>query len=106
MTTTGNAGGSHNLLVKPGQHDPAGLIKQMDRGLLVTELARPWRQLYVTGTTPAARRLLGRGTAHPVPGARDHHRRQPQRDVDGHREIGSDVLVRGSKHCGSISSSG
>jgi PmbA protein len=38
MQTTANAGGSHNLLVKPGQYDLDGLIKQMDRGLLVTEL--------------------------------------------------------------------
>ena len=38
MQTTGNAGGSHNLIVKPGEHDLASLIKHMDRGLLVTEL--------------------------------------------------------------------
>jgi PmbA protein len=38
MQTTANAGGSHNLIVKPGDQDLAGLIKQMDRGLLVTEL--------------------------------------------------------------------
>jgi PmbA protein len=38
MATTGNAGGSHNLLVTPGEHDLDGLIRQMGTGLLVTEL--------------------------------------------------------------------
>ena len=38
MTTTGNAGGNHNLLVTPGEHDLDGLLKQMGTGLLVTEL--------------------------------------------------------------------
>ena len=38
MTTTGNAGGSHNLLVTPGELDLDGLLKKMGTGLLVTEL--------------------------------------------------------------------
>ena len=38
MQTTGNAGGVHNLTVEPGSHDLAGLLRQMDTGLLVTEL--------------------------------------------------------------------
>ncbi len=38
MQSTGNAGGSHNLLVQSGDQDFEGLLKQMDKGLLVTEL--------------------------------------------------------------------
>ncbi len=38
LATTGNAGGSHNLVVAPGEHDLAGLLKEMGSGLLVTEL--------------------------------------------------------------------
>jgi PmbA protein len=38
MQTTGNAGGVHNLTVDPGEYDLAGLLRQMDTGLLVTEL--------------------------------------------------------------------
>lgn len=38
LSTTGNAGGLHNLTVTPGAHDLAGLLKEMGRGLLVTEL--------------------------------------------------------------------
>lgn len=37
MTTTGNAGGVHNLTVDAGSLDFAGLLKQMDRGVIVTE---------------------------------------------------------------------
>ncbi|MBD3669379.1 MAG: metalloprotease PmbA, partial [Gammaproteobacteria bacterium] len=38
MQTTGNAGGVHNLVVESGDKDFEGLLKDMDRGLLVTEL--------------------------------------------------------------------
>ncbi len=38
MATTGNAGGSHNLIVTPGELDLDGLLKKMGTGLLVTEL--------------------------------------------------------------------
>jgi len=37
MKTTGNAGGIHNLIVKPGSLDLVGLLKKMGTGLLVTE---------------------------------------------------------------------
>ncbi len=38
MKTTGNAGGMHNLTIKPGNQDLAALIKTMHKGLLVTEM--------------------------------------------------------------------
>jgi PmbA protein len=38
MQTTGNAGGLHNLIMNPGQHALADLLKMMDKGLLITEL--------------------------------------------------------------------
>ncbi len=38
MKTTGNAGGNHNLIIKPGEHDFDTLLKQMGTGLVVTEL--------------------------------------------------------------------
>ncbi|MGE5626013.1 MAG: metalloprotease PmbA [Bacillota bacterium] len=38
LKTTGHAGGVRNLLVKPGEADYAGLLKQMGTGLVVTEL--------------------------------------------------------------------
>ncbi len=48
MQTTGNAGGSHNLIVKSGDLDLDGLLRQMDTGLLVTELLGQGVN-YVTG---------------------------------------------------------
>lgn len=38
MKTTANAGGVHNLTVRPGQKDLSALLKTMGTGLLVTEL--------------------------------------------------------------------
>lgn len=38
MTTTGNAGGNHNLILQSGDLDFVGLLKSMGTGLLVTEL--------------------------------------------------------------------
>jgi PmbA protein len=38
LKTTGNAGGVHNLIVAGGSEDFAGLLRRMDRGLVVTEL--------------------------------------------------------------------
>ena len=38
MQTTGNAGGNHNLIVGPGELDFTGLVRKMNRGLVVTEL--------------------------------------------------------------------
>lgn len=38
LATTGNAGGVHNLSINTGNSDYDGLIRQMHRGLIITEL--------------------------------------------------------------------
>lgn len=38
MKTTGNAGGTHNLIIKPGNKDLKALLKTMGKGLLITEM--------------------------------------------------------------------
>jgi PmbA protein len=38
MPSTGNAGGSHNIVVRSGSRDFAALLREMGRGLVVTEL--------------------------------------------------------------------
>ena len=38
MHSTGNAGGVHNLTITPGENDYSAMLKQLDTGLLVTEL--------------------------------------------------------------------
>jgi PmbA protein len=38
LSSTGNAGGVHNLIIDPGSLDLPGLLRQMGTGLLITEL--------------------------------------------------------------------
>jgi PmbA protein len=102
LETTGNAGGNHNLILKPGERDLEGLMKLMGRGLVVTE-------------------MMGQGV-NPVTG--DYSRgaagfwvengeiQFPVEEVTiagnlldmfkGIVAVGRDVLVRGSKQTGSI----
>ena len=102
MPTTGNAGGSHNLLVPPGRHDLRGLLREMGSGLLVTELLGQGVN-YVTGdySRGAAGFWVENGEiVHPVEeitiagNLRDMLR--------GIVEIGNDIEIRGSKQVGSI----
>ena len=102
MQTTGNSGGSHNLLVGPGEHDQAGLLKLMGRGLLLTEMLGSGVN-YVTGdySRGAAGFWVENGEiAYPVEeitiagNLKDMFR--------GIQAIGNDVMVRGTKHVGSI----
>ena len=102
MRTTGNAGGTHNLIVKPGELDLQGLLKKMQRGLLVTELLGSG----VNGVTgDYSRGAAGFWVEHgeiqyPV----------EELTIAGNLKemykhivaVGNDVLVSGSRQCGSI----
>ena len=106
MRTTGNAGGNHNLILKPsgrsGALDFAGLLKQMGRGLLVTELLGQGVN-HVTGdySRGAAGFWVENGEIqYPV-----HEITIAGNLKDMFRNIvavGNDVLVQGSRQCGSI----
>jgi PmbA protein len=102
MKTTGNAGGNHNLILKGGDLDLSGLIREMGRGLLVTDLMGQGINI-VTGD-------YSRGAAgYWVEGGEI---RYPVEEItiagnlrDMFRSIaaiGSDALTRGSRACGSI----
>ena len=103
MPTSGNAGGNHNLIISNSAPlEFSTLLKKMDKGLLVTE-------------------LLGHGI-NPVTG--DYSRgvagywveggevRYPVEEITiagnlkdmllGISAVGNDVVVRGSKQCGSL----
>ena len=102
MQTTGNAGGSHNLIVKSGKHDFKGLLKQMGSGLLVTELLGQGVN-YVTGdySRGAAGYWVENGEiAYPVHEITIAGNLKDM--LRGIVEVGNDVLLRGSKHVGSI----
>ena len=102
MPTTGNAGGCHNLVVRPGDLDFAGLLRRMGRGLLVTELLGHGVN-YVTGDYSrgaAGYWVEGGEIRHPVQEITiAGNLKDMLRDIVA---VGNDVLVRGSKHCGSI----
>jgi PmbA protein len=102
LRSTGNAGGSHNLILQSGELDFAGLLKQMGRGLLVTELlGQGVNQVTGDYSRGAAGFWVERGEI-----------QYPVQEItiagnlkDMFRNIvavGNDVLVQGSKQCGSI----
>lgn len=102
LQTTGNAGGNHNLLVQSGTQDFSGLLRQMDTGLVVTELLGHGMNM-VTGdySRGAAGFWVEKGIiVHAV----------EEITIAGNMVemlkmivgIGNDVLVQGSKQVGSI----
>jgi PmbA protein len=102
MRSTGNAGGNHNLRMDSTDGDLAALLRQMGRGLLVTDLLGQGVNM-VTGdySRGAAGYWVENGeVSHPV----------QEITVAGNLKdmfrnivaIGSDVVVRGSRQCGSL----
>lgn len=102
LVTTGNAGGNYNLILKPGEKSFAEMIREMGRGLLVTELMGQGINM-VTGDY--SRGASGYWVEHgeiqfPV----------EEITIAGNLKdmfrsiaaIGADTLVRGSRQCGSI----
>ncbi len=102
LRSTGSAGGNHNLLLRSDGPDLRGMLKKMHRGLLVTELLGHGINL-VTGDYSrgaAGYWVEGGEISHPVEeitvagNLRDMFR--------GVVSVGSDVVVRGSRACGSV----
>jgi PmbA protein len=102
LRTTGNAGGTHNLIVPGRGRDLEGMLALMDRGLLVTELMGQG----VNGVTGDYSRgaagfwVEGGRIVHPV-----HEVTVAGNLRDMYRaivDVGSDVDMRGGIRCGSI----
>lgn len=102
MQTTGNAGGNHNLIVKPGKQDFRAMLKQLDTGLLVTELMGQGVNL-VTGdySRGAFGYWVEKGVIkYPVEEITiAGNLRDMFRDIEA---VGADELVRGSRRCPSL----
>ena len=102
MSSTGNAGGNHNLVVAPGKLDFAGLVKKMHRGLVVTELMGQGVN-NVTGDYSrgaAGFWVEGGEIAYPVEEITiAGNMKQMFKDITA---IGNDELALGSKRVGSI----
>ena len=102
MQTTANAGGSHNLIIEPGELDLDGLMAKMGRGLLVTELLGQGIN-YVTGdySRGAAGFWIEDGKiAYPVEEITIAGNLKAM--LAGIVAVGNDVQIRGSKITGSI----
>ena len=102
MQTTGNAGGSHNLIIRPGDLDLDGLLARMGRGLFVTELLGHGIN-YVTGdySRGAAGYWVENGKiAYPVEEITIAGNLKAM--FAGLLAVGNDVQVRGSKQTGSM----
>ncbi|MCK6389531.1 MAG: metalloprotease PmbA [Azonexus sp.] len=102
MQTTANAGGSHNLIIEPGEHDLAGLLARMGRGVLVTELLGHGIN-YVTGdySRGAAGFWVENGQiVHPVEEITIAGNLRNM--LAGIVAVGNDVQIRGTKQTGSI----
>jgi PmbA protein len=102
MQSTGSAGGHHNLVVESKGPDFAGMLKKLRRGLLVTELLGQGVNV-VTGdySRGAAGYWVENGEiAFPV---EEITIAGNLKDMFRHiAVIGSDVLVRAGRSCGSI----
>jgi len=103
LSSTGNAGGNHNLILDtPGKLEFADLMKKMGKGLLVTELLGHGVNL-VTGD-------YSRGAAGFWVENGEIQHAVEEITVAGNLKdmlpgicgIGKDVIVRGSKQCGSL----
>jgi PmbA protein len=102
MQTTGNAGGHHNLMVEPGPLDFRGMLREMGRGLLVTELLGH-------GVNPVTGDYSRGAAGYWVEGGEI---RFPVEEITiagnlkdmfrGIAALGNDVLVRSGRSCGSI----
>jgi PmbA protein len=102
MQTTGNGGGSHNLVLAHGADDLAALLRRMDRGLLVTEqLGQGVNPVTGDFSRGAAGFWIESGVpAYPVEEITiAGNLRDMFRDIAA---VGSDVDRRGSRHTGSI----
>jgi PmbA protein len=102
MRSTGNAGGSHNLVLESTGEDLAELLRRMGRGLLVTELLG----MGVNNVTGDYSRgaagfwVEGGELAYPV---QEITIAGNLKDMfQGILAVGTDVLVRGSRQCGSV----
>lgn len=106
LSTTGNAGGNHNLILDNGGNglalDFSALLKKMDKGVLVTELLGQ-------GVNPVTGDYSRGAAGYWVEGGEIRHAVEEitiagnlKNMLLGISAVGNDVIVRGSKQCGSL----
>jgi PmbA protein len=102
MPSTGNAGGHHNLYVRSDGPDFIGMLRKMQRGLLVTELLGQGINLVTGDYSRGAAGYWVEGGEIRFP-VEEITIAGNLRDIyKGIVAVGSDVLVRSGRSCGSI----
>ncbi len=103
LQTTGNAGGSHNLVLENGvPEDFSALLKKMDKGLLVTELMGSGVNGVTGDYSRGASGYWVEGGVIQYPVEEITIAGNVKDMLLGIVGVGNDTLVRGSKKCGSI----
>jgi PmbA protein len=102
MTTTGNAGGIHNLVVAPSAGDQSELLGQMGSGLLVTELMGQGVNMVTGDYSRGATGFWIEGGEIAWPVSEITIAGNLREMFAGLQACGSDVDTRGAIRCGSI----
>jgi PmbA protein len=104
MPTTGNAGGHHNLVVRSREASPdlPGLLRKMGRGLLVTELMGQGVNAVTGDYSRGAAGYWVEGGEIQFPVEEITIAGNLKDVFKGIVAVGSDVLVRSGRSCGSI----
>jgi PmbA protein len=102
MKTTGNAGGHHNLVVRSAGPDFEGMLRKMGRGLLVTELLGQGINMVTGDYSRGAAGYWVEGGEIRFPVEEITIAGNLKEMLNGIVAIGSDVLVRSGRSCGSI----
>ncbi len=102
MSSTGNAGGNHNLIVTPGEHDLDGLLKTMGTGLFVTELLGHGANMVTGDYSRGAAGFWVENGAIQYPVEEITIAGNLAEMFKGIVAVGNDVERRGSKQVGSI----
>ena len=102
MKSTGNAGGHHNLFVRSEGPDFAGMLKHMQKGLLVTELMGQGVNLVTGDYSRGASGYWVEGGEIRFPVEEITIAGNLRQMFNGIAAIGSDVVSRNGRSCGSI----
>jgi PmbA protein len=102
LATTGNAGGNHNLLLRDTGKDFNGLLREMDRGLLVTELMGQGVNAVTGDYSRGAAGFWVEGGKITYPVQEITIAGNLKDMFRGITAVGTDVVRRGSRYCGSI----
>jgi PmbA protein len=102
MKSTGSAGGHQNLVVRSGSEDFRGLLRQMGRGLLVTELLGQGVNLVTGDYSRGAAGYWVEGGEIRFPVEEITIAGNLRNMFKGIVAVGNDVVVRSARACGSI----